>query len=120
MGLFEDDILEDVLDDDVLLLHLAVLLLLAHDDAFALGLEQDAAAGNGLGVTVVDVGDTDAGEADLEDAQALDADLLAQFEVVLHGLAQLVEHGTDITLLHRGLLLDKGESRFLFWDLMYF
>ena len=78
MGLFEDHILDEVLGDDVLLLHLTVLLLLAHDDTLAFGQEQDAAAGDGLGVAVVDVGHTDAGEAHLEDAQAFYADLLAQ------------------------------------------
>ena len=75
MGLFEDHILDEVLGDDVLLLHLTVLLLLAHDDTLALGQEQDAAAGDGLGVAVVDVGHTDAGEAYLEDAKAFDAHL---------------------------------------------
>ncbi len=47
-----------------------------------------------------------AGYADLEDADALELHLLTQLKVVLHGAAQLLEHGTDVALLHGALRLD--------------
>ena len=50
--------------------------------------------------------DTDAGEAHLEDADAVQLHLLTQLEEVLHGTAQLVEHCDDVASLHACLKLD--------------
>jgi len=50
--------------------------------------------------------DTDAGEAHLEDADAVEFHLLTQFEEVLHGGSQLVEHCDDVASLHACLKLD--------------
>ena len=49
----------------------------------------------------------DARETYLQDADALQLDFLTHLEEVLHGLAQLLQHGLDITLLNRCLTLDK-------------
>ena len=106
VGLLEDHILDEGLGHDVLLLHLAVLVLLADDDTLSLGLEEHTARGDAGGAAVLLLGNTDAGEADLEDADAGEVDLLAELEVVLHGLAQLGEHGEDVASLHAGLRLD--------------
>ena len=106
VGLLEDHILDEGLGHDVLLLHLTVLVLLADDDTLSLGLEEHTARGDGGGTAVLLLGDTDAGETDLEDADAGEVDLLAELEVVLHGLAQLSEHGDDVASLHTGLRLD--------------
>ncbi len=106
VGLLEDHILDEGLGHNVLLLHLAVLVLLTDDDTLSLGLEEHAARGDGGGTAVLLLGDTDAGETDLEDADAGEVDLLAELEVVLHGLAQLSEHGDDVASLHTGLRLD--------------
>ena len=43
----------------------------------------------------------------LEDADAFEADLLAQLEVVLEGGTQLVEDGLDVRALHGALSLDE-------------
>ena len=84
-----------------------LLLLLAYDDALGLGLEQHAAGGDGLGRAVLDLGDADAREAHLEDADAVELHLLAHLEEVLQCTAQLVEHGLDVRLLDRCLRLDE-------------
>ena len=82
MGLLEHHVLDQVLGHDILLLYLAVLLLLTHDDSLGLGLEQHAAGGDGLRVAVLGLCHADAGESHLEDTQTLDAHLLTQFEVL--------------------------------------
>ena len=108
MGLFEDHVLQEGDGVDVLLLHGAVLLLLlTNDHAGGLGLEEYAAGGDGLGTTVLEFDDTDAGEAYLEDADAIELDLLAEFEEVFEGFAKFLKDGLDVGLLHRGLALDE-------------
>ena len=108
VGLLEDDILDEGLGDDVLLHDLALLVhRLADDDTLRLGLEQHAALGDHLGTTALLRRRADGAEAHLEDADAVEADLLTEFEEVLHRTAELVEHGLDVTLLHTGLGLDE-------------
>ena len=80
MGLLEDDILQERLGDDILLLDDTILDGLADDDALGLGLEQDAAGGDAGSTAVLELVDADAGEADLEDADALEVDFLAHLE----------------------------------------
>ena len=107
VGLFEDDILDESLRDDILLHDLALRVrVLSDDDTFGFRLEQHAAGGDVLCTAVVLLCRSDGAEAHLEDADTVEPDLLAQFEVVLHGTAQLVEHGLDGGLFDRGLLLD--------------
>ena len=107
MGLLEGDILQHADGIDILLLDRAVeQLLLADDDARGLGLEEHAAGGDGLGTAVLNLGHADAREAHLEDADAVELDLLAHLEEVLEGLAQFLEDGLDVTLLHGRLVLD--------------
>ena len=61
MSLLEDDVLQHSDGVDVLLLDRTILhLLLTDNNAGGLGLEQDAAGGDGLGTTIVEFGDTDA------------------------------------------------------------
>ena len=107
MRLLEDDILDERLRHDILLLDDTILDGLAHDDTLRLGLEEHTAGGDGGSATVFELGDTDAGETYLEDADALEVDLLPHLEVVLHGLTQFGEHGDDVTLLDTGLRLDE-------------
>jgi len=112
VGLFEDDVFEEILRHDVLLLHGTVTtLLLTDDDSGGLGLEQDAAVGDGGCTAVLCLGDADAGETDLEDADALQSYLLTHLEEVLQGVAQLQECGHDVTLLDGTLLLDVVGNR---------
>ena len=93
---------------DVLLLDATIgLLALTDNDTGGLWLEEDAAGGDGLGTTVLEFGDTDGAEADLEDADAIKLDLLAEFEEVLEGFAQFLQHGLDVALLDGGLTLDE-------------
>ena len=107
MCLFEDDILDERLRHDILLLHDTILDGLADDDTLRLGLEKHPAGGDGGSATVFELGDSDAGEAYLEDADALEVDLLPHLEIVLHGLTQFGEYGDDVTLLDTGLRLDE-------------
>ena len=108
MGLLEDNVLEHGDGIDVLLLDATIgLLALTDNDTGRLGLEEDAAGGDGLGTTVLQFGDTDGAEADLEDADAIELDLLAEFEEVLEGFAQFLQHGLDVALLDGGLTLDE-------------
>ena len=53
-----------------------------------------AAAGGGGAVG--ELVHTGAGTADLEDADAVEADLLAHLEEVLHGTAEFVEDSLDV------------------------
>ena len=111
MSLLEHHVLHQGLGDDVLLFDRAVLLLLLTDDhSLGLRLEQHAARGDRGGGAVVLLRHADGGEAHLEDADAVEVDLLAQFEEVLHGLAQLLQHGDDVTALHRCLRLDESRQ----------
>jgi hypothetical protein len=41
----------------------------------------------------------DAGEADFEDADALELHLLTEFEEVLHRASEFIEHGLDVRFL---------------------
>ena len=108
MGLLEDNVLEHGNGIDVLLLDATIgLLALTDNDTGGLWLEEDAAGGDGLGTTVLEFGDTDGAEADLEDADAIKLDLLAEFEEVLEGFAQFLQHGFDVALLDGGLTLDE-------------
>ena len=108
MGLFEDDIFEHGDGVDVLLFDRAVgHLLLTNDDASGLGLEEDATGGDSLGSAVLEFHNADRAEAYLEDSNAVELDLLAEFEEVLEGFAEFLKNGLDITLLHGGLALDK-------------
>ena len=107
VGLLEDHILHQRLDDHVLLLDLPVLLRLANDHPLSLRLEQHAARGDILCAAVILLVRADGTESHLEDADAVELHLLAQFEEVLQGTAQLVEYGLDVTLLHRCLCLDE-------------
>ena len=108
MSLLEDDVLEHGDGIDEFLLDRTILsLLLTNNDTGGLGLEEYTAGGDGLGSAVLELGDTDRAEAYLEDADAVEFDLLAQFEEVLEGFAQFLEHGLDVALLHRCLALDE-------------
>ena len=107
VGFFEGDVLQQRFGIDVLLDDLTVLLAGAYHDALGLRLEQDAARGDGRCRTVVGLGDTDAGEAYLEDADAYQTNLLTHLQEVLHGGTQFVEGGLDVTALQRGLCLDE-------------
>ena len=108
VGLLEDDVLQQRLGVDVLLLHLTTGVHgLAYYDALCLRLEQYASASDGVGRAVLFLCDADAREADLEDADACQADLLTHLHEVLHGGAQLVQGSLDVTTLQRGLRLDE-------------
>ena len=108
MGLLEDNVLEHGDGIDVLLLDATIgLLALTDNDTGGLWLEEDATGGDGLSTTVLQFGDTDGAETDLEDADAIELDLLAEFEEVLEGFAQFLQHGLDIALLDGGLTLDE-------------
>ena len=108
MRLLEDDILQHGDGVDVLLLDRAVVsLLLTHHDTCGLRLEEDAAGGDGLSTAVLKFHDADRREAHLEDTDAVELDLLAEFEEMLESLAELLEDGLDVGLLDRGLALDE-------------
>jgi len=108
VGFLERHVLDEGLGDHELLHDLALLVDgLTDHDALALGGEDHAADGDVLGAAVVPRGGSDAREAHLEDADAVEAHLLSEFEEVLHGAAQLVEHGLDVALLDRSLGLDE-------------
>ena len=108
VGLFEDHVLDERLDDDVLLDDLTLLVLgLADDHTLALGLEEYPAGGDVLRTAVLLLHRADGAEAYLEDADAVELHLLAQLEEVLHRTAELVEDGLDVGLLHRSLGLDE-------------
>ena len=108
VGLLEDDILDEGLRHDELLDDLALLVRgLADDDTLALGLEENTTGGDGLGTAVLLRRGADGAEAHLEDADAVETDLLTELEEVLHGTAKLVEDGLDVGLLHTGLSLDE-------------
>ena len=108
VGLFEDDVLQHGDGIDVLLLDRAVIhLLLTDHDTSGLGLEEDTTGGDGLRATVLELGDADRAEAYLEDADAIELDLLTHLEEVLEGFAQFLEHGLDVALLDGGLSLDE-------------
>ena len=99
MGLFEDNVFEHGDGVDVLLLDRTVIhLLLANNHASGLGLEKDATGGDGLGTAVLEFDDADRREANLEDSDAIELDLLAEFEEVFEGFAELLEDGLDIGL----------------------
>ncbi len=91
MHLLEAYILDEGLGHHILLDGLAGLLTagLAYHHTLGLRTEQDAAGGDGGSGAVAEAVHSDAGEAHLEDAHASQAYLLAQFEEVLDGLAQL-------------------------------
>ena len=107
MRLLEDDILDERLRHDILLLHDTILDGLADDDTLCLGLEEHPTGGDGGSATVLELGNADAGESYLEDADALEVDLLPHLEVVLHGLTEFGEYGDNVTLLDTGLRLDE-------------
>ncbi len=108
MCLLEDNVLEQRLGADVLLFDDALAVhRLTYHDALRLGCEEDATAGDGRGVDLLGLGDADAGESHLEDADAVDLHFLSELEEVLHGLAQFLEHGLDVRLLDRALCLDE-------------
>ena len=107
-GFFEDDVLDEGLIDDELLNDLSLLVdSLTDNHSLALGLEQNTTGGDGLGTTIILGGCTDATETDLEDADAVEANLLTQLEEVLQGTTELIKDGLDIGLLHCGLSLDE-------------
>jgi len=108
MSLLEDDVLDESLGNDILLLDAAIgLLLLSYDDALTLGLEEYTTGSDSGGSAVFLLVDTDRGESYLEDANACEMDFLTEFEIVLDSLTQLLKHGDDVALLHRGLGLDE-------------
>ena len=108
VGLLEDHVLDEGLDDDELLNDLSFFVRgLADDDTLALGLEEHATGGDVLRTAVLLLDNTDAGESHLEDADAIETYFLTEFEEVLHGTAELVEDGLDVGLLHRSLGLDE-------------
>ena len=108
VGLLKDNILDEGLGDDELLHDLALLVRgLTNDDTLALGLEEDTTGGDVLCAAVLLVVCPDGTEAHLEDADAVEAYLLTQFEEVLHGTAELVEDGLDVGLFDRCLCLDE-------------
>ena len=94
MCLLEDHVLQELLGDGILLLDGAVgTTFLPRHHSCGLRGEQHTAGGDVLSTAVLSFLDTDAGEAHLEDADAVQLHLLSQLEEVLHGTAQLVEHG---------------------------
>ena len=108
VGFLEDNILEERDGVDVLTLHGTVLsLLLTYDKALGLWLEEDTSSGDGGCIAVFQFIDADAAEPYLEDTDAIETDLLTQFEEVLQGTTQLIEDSLDVALLHRGLGLDE-------------
>ena len=108
MSLLKEHVLDQALGHHVLLYDLAVLVRgLTDDYTLRLGLEQDTALGDGGGRAVLYLSNTYGGEADLEDADTVEADLLTQFEEVLHSAAQFVERCLDVALLDGALLLDE-------------
>ena len=108
MCLLEDHILQELLGDGILLLDGAVgTTFLPRHHTGGLWGEQHTTGGDVLSTAVLSFPDTDAGEAHLEDADAVQLHLLSQLEEVLHGTAQLVEHGYDVRTLDRCLGLDE-------------
>ena len=108
VGLLKGDVLDERLGVDILLLHLTVGGdALSHHDAFRLRLEEHTARGNRRGGAVHEFLHADARESHLEDADASQPNLLAQFEEVLDGLAQFGQRGHDVALLERGLRLGE-------------
>ena len=96
-GLFEGDVLDEGLGDNELLNNLTLLVdCLTDNDTFALGLEQNTTGRDGLGTTIVLGGSTDGTESHLEDTNAIELYLLAQFEEVLQSTTKLVEYGLDV------------------------
>ena len=76
-------------------------------DADTLRGEQHATRGDVLRTQVLRLVGADAGEAHLEDADALQFHLLPHLEEVLHGTAEFVEDGNHVTSLHARLCLDE-------------
>ena len=108
MRLLKHHVLEQRDGIDVLQLHGAVLhLLLADHHALRLRLEQHAAGADGGCLAVLQLRHVDGRETDLEDVDAVELDLLTQLEEVLQSLAELLQDGLDVALLHTGLELDE-------------
>ena len=98
--LLEDHVLHQRLGYDELRYDPALLVHgLADDHTCRFRLEEHTAGGDVGSATIHLGGRTDARESHLEDADAVEAHLLAELEEVLHGAAQLVEHGLDVALL---------------------
>ena len=107
-GFLEDDVFHEVLCYGELLGDSAVgsVVDTCHD-ADTLRGEQHATRGDVLRTQVLRLVGADAGEAHLEDADALQFHLLSHLEEVLHGSTQFVEDGYYVTSLHTGLCLDE-------------
>ena len=107
MRLLEDHILDQLLRYGKLLVDGAVgTASLTSDHSDGLRGEQHSAGRDVLGTYVLRLGGTDAGEAHLEDADAVEFHLLTHLEEVLHGGSQLVKHCDDVASLHACLRLD--------------
>ena len=108
MRLLEGHILQQVDGIYILLADGAAAgLLLTYYYTLRLWLKQHTTGGDGAYGAILGLAYTDARETYLQDSDALQLDFLTHLEEVLHGLAQFLQHGLDITLLYRSLTLDK-------------